>query len=75
MLKLQLLFIQILQKNTLNVDGFSNGFEYQIMNNSGMVVLEGKAQNSIQLDQLESGIYFLNLLNSSTTSVVKIIVE
>lgn len=62
-------------KSILNVDGFSNGFEYQIMNNSGMVVLEGKAENSIQLDQLESGIYFLNLLNSSSTSVVKIIVE
>lgn len=60
-------------KNTIYVQGINNEFEYQITDVNGKLQLSGKTKNSIQIENLSKGIYFLKIIQGSDKIVKKII--
>lgn len=62
-------------KNVIMVNGLASEFDYQIIDVAGKVVLVGKSTGSIQLDNIEKGLYFLVVPNNTLTETIKIILE
>jgi oligosaccharide reducing-end xylanase len=59
----------------ITVDGLDGEFDYQLFDNTGKVLQSGNAINSIQLESLTTGIYFLGLSQNTKTRTVKVIVK
>ena len=59
----------------LQVNGLEGEFEYQLLDITGSVVLEGKSKGKIELNDLTAGLYFLSLPANPTIGVMKIVVE
>lgn len=60
-------------KNTIWVEGINDGFDYRVIDVTGKVQLKGKAINSIQIESLSQGIYFLNITDGTKSIYKKII--
>ena len=61
---------------TIHIKGVATLTGYKLLNNVGQIVLQGESNNDILIEsKLSSGVYFLQLSNSTGTSTRKIIVE
>ena len=61
----------------INIESNSQRCEYQMMNNLGQVVLKGvlSGDDTISVEGVDSGIYFLKLIADGKVAVNKIIIQ
>ena len=59
----------------ISVTGARESFNYTISDIIGNVVSSGTSDGNIHVDTLPNGVYILNLLNNSQSTMIKIIVE
>jgi len=59
----------------LNVDNTYTMAEYKLYNNLGQIALEGKYNNEINISNLKSGFYYLNVSDGKITKSIKVIKE
>ena len=60
-------------RNEIKIYGLNNEFEYCIMDITGKLQLSGKAQNSILIENLKQGFYFLGINDGANKLYKKII--
>ncbi len=64
-------------KDVINIDVNAQRCEYQLINNLGQVVLKGvlAGDNSISVENINNGIYFLKLVADGEMSINKVIIQ
>lgn len=62
-------------KETILVKGFEGEFNYVIYDNTGRSLQTGSSQGTIQLQSIQKGIYFLDVMQNDKKNLLKIIVE
>lgn len=62
-------------KNQIWVQGINNEFSYRITDITGKLQVSGKAQNTINIENLKQGIYFLDITDGVNEVCKKIIKE
>jgi len=60
-------------ENQINIIGLKKEVDYQLTNAFGKKIQSGKVLNQINFEGIESGIYFLNLMDNQHSHVLKII--
>ncbi len=62
-------------RETILVNGVNGDFDYVIYDHTGRSVQSGNAENIIQLQKIQKGIYFLELNSKYKKEMVKIIIQ
>ena len=64
-------------QDVINIDSNIQKYEYQLINNIGQVVMRGmlSGENTISVENLNNGIYFLKLIAEGEVSVNKVIIQ
>lgn len=64
-------------QDVINIESNIQKYEYQLINNIGQVVMRGmlSGENTISVENLNNGIYFLKLIAEGEVSVNKVIIQ
>lgn len=62
-------------KDVLLIEGVSGEFSYKILDHTGRAVQVGNAENKIELQNIQKGIYFLDLTLDEKKEIVKIVIQ
>lgn len=62
-------------KNFLHIEGMIGAFDYKILDNTGRAIKVGNSESKIELQNIQKGIYILDLIQDERKETVKIIIE
>ena len=64
-------------KDVINIISTAKSYEFQLMNNIGQIVMHGclSGENTISVENIDNGIYFLKLIADGEVSINKIIIQ
>ena len=64
-------------KDVINISSTAKSYEFQLMNNIGQIVMHGclSGENTISVENIDNGVYFLKLIADGEVSINKIIIQ